>query len=59
MAGKSIFNDEQRAILRSTARRIWQEHFKKQGAFVRTGVFRVRGYKLTGTNIYRLTVTIE
>lgn len=31
MAGKSIFNDEQRAILRSTARRIWQEHFKKQG----------------------------
>lgn len=31
MAGKSIFNDEQRAILRSTARRIWQEQFKRHG----------------------------
>ena len=31
MAGKSIFTDEQRDILRSTARRIWHEKFKKEG----------------------------
>jgi transcriptional regulator with XRE-family HTH domain len=31
MSGKSIFTDEQRDILRATARRIWLDRFKKQG----------------------------